>query len=84
MLTSQIENTSGMLINPRCACAARVTVVGSVCLCVSVCPLNISPLECLFVLKTISCTQRATKVKTIVWISRKLLHCRDALHGYNT
>ena len=50
----------------------RVTVVGSVC------PLiNISPLECLFVLKTISRTQQATKVKIIVWISQKLLRCRD-------
>ena len=26
-----------MVINPRRACAARVTVVGSVCVCVSVC-----------------------------------------------
>ena len=60
----------------------------SVCPCVrvSVCLLNISPLERLFVLKTMSCTQRATKVKTIVWISLKLLLCRDtplpALYGY--
>ena len=57
-----------------------------VCLCVCVCPLNISPLERLFVLKTMSRTQRATKVKTIVWISLKLLRCRDtplpALYGY--
>ena len=43
--------------NPRRACAARVTVVGSVCLCVcvSVCLLShISPMERLFVLKTLS------------------------------
>ena len=45
-----------MIINPRRACAARV--------CLSVCPLvNISLLERLFVLKTLSHTQRATKVK---------------------
>ena len=44
------------LVNPFCACAVRVTVVGSVC----VCPLiNISPLERLFVLKTISRTEQA-------------------------
>ena len=48
------------IFNPRCACAARVMVVGSVCVCVclSVCLpvcllLNISLLECLFVPQTI-------------------------------
>ena len=52
------------LVNPRRACAARVTVLGSVCL--SVCLLShISPMERLFVLKTLSRTQRATKVKKI-------------------
>ena len=64
------------LINPRRACAARVTVVGSVCL--SVCLLShISPLERLFVLKTLSRTQRATKVKKFVGFSLKPLRCRD-------
>ena len=68
------------LINPRRACAARVTVVGSVglCVCVSVCLLShISPMERLFVLKTRSRTQRATKVKKFVGFSLKPLRCRD-------
>ena len=68
------------IINPRRACAARVTVVGSVCLCVcvSVCLLShISPMERLFVLKTLSRTQRATKVKKFVGFSLKPLRCRD-------
>ena len=49
-----------------------------VCLCVSVCLLShISPMERLFVLKTLSRTQRATKVKTFVGFSLKPLRCRD-------
>ena len=80
-----IWNPTLTIINPWLACTARVTVVGFVRL--SVCPLNLTPLECFFVLKTISRTQQATKVKTIVWISLKLLCYRDkqlpALHGYN-
>ena len=64
------------VINPRRACAARVTVVGSVC--VSVCLSgHISPMERLFVLKTLSRTQQATKVKKIVGFSLKPLRCRD-------
>ena len=46
------ESTPDEVVNPRRACTARVTVVGSVCLSVSLCVcllLNISPLECLFV-----------------------------------
>ena len=39
---------SVLVVNPRCACAARVTVVGYVCLL-----LYISILECVFVSKTI-------------------------------
>ena len=55
-----------VLVNPRRACAARVTVV-AVSVCLSVCRLShISPLELLFVLKTLSRTQRATKVKKFV------------------
>ena len=47
------------VVNPRCACAARVTVVGSLCVCVCVCPLlNISPLE-----RSVPHTQRAAKVR---------------------
>ena len=48
-----------------------------VCVCVSVCLLShISPTERLFVLKTLSCTQRATKVKKFVAICLKLLRSR--------
>ena len=50
------------MFNPRHACAARVIVVGSVCVCVS----KISPMEHLFILKTLSHTQRTTKVKKFV------------------
>ena len=64
------------VVNPWRACAARVTVLGS-CVCVSVCLLShISPTECLFVLKTLSPTQRATKVKKFVAICLKLLRSR--------
>ena len=50
----------------------RSEVVGSVC------PLShISPMERLFVLKTLSRTQRATKIKTFVGFSLKPLRCRD-------
>ena len=38
---------------------------------------HISPLERLFVLKTLSRTQRATKVKKFVGFSLKPLRCRD-------
>ena len=68
-------------INPRRACAARVTVLGSVrvcvCVCVCVCLLShISPTERLFVLKTLSRTQRAKKVKIFVGICLKRLRSR--------
>ena len=46
--------------------------------CVCVCLLShISPLERLFVLKTLSRTQRETKVKKFVGFSLKPLRCRD-------
>ena len=49
-----------------------------VCVCVCVCLLsNISPMERLFVLKTLSRTQRATEVKKYVGFSLKPLRCRD-------
>ena len=65
------------VINPRRACAARVTVIGSVCVCVCVCLLShISPTERLFVLKTLSRTQWATKVKKFVGICLKQLRSR--------
>ena len=38
---------------------------------------SISPMERLFVLKTLSRTQRATKVKKYVGFSLKLMRCRD-------
>ena len=48
------------------------------CVCVCVCLLShISPMERLFVLKTLSRTQRATKVKKFVGFSLKPLRCRD-------
>ena len=72
-------STLVLFINPRRACAARVTVV-----VMSVC-LSVTPLERLFVLKTLSRTQRATKVKTIVGVSLKMLRCKaravPALYG---
>ena len=71
-----------LLVNPRCACAARVTVVRSVC--VYVCLLShISPLECLFILKILSRTQEATEVKSHVGFSLKPLHSKVmALFAY--
>ena len=60
------------IINPRRACAARVTVVVRVCLLS-----HISPMERLFVLKTLSRTQRVTKVKYFVGVFLKPLRCRD-------
>ena len=49
-----------------------------VCVCVCVCLLShISPMERLFVLKTLSHTQRETKVKKYVEFSLKPLRCRD-------
>ena len=65
------------VINPRRACAAlaRVTVFDCpVSVCLSG---HISPLERLFVLKTQSRTQRATKVKLCLGVSLKALCCRD-------
>ena len=52
----------------------RITVVGSVCVCLLS---HISPLERPFVLKILSSTQRATEVKKFVGFSLKPLHCRD-------
>ena len=73
-LVTDVPFFNPCIFNPRRACAARVTVVG-----LSVCPLvNISRLEHLFVLKTLSHTQRATNVKMIGGITLKPLHCRDS------
>ena len=57
----------------RCACVARVMVVGFVCVFKS----HISPLERLFDLISMSCTQWATKIKIFVGVSLKLLRCGD-------
>ena len=55
----------------------RVTVVVlSVCVCVCLLS-HISPLERLFILKILSRTQRATKVKKFVGFSLKPLCCGD-------
>ena len=63
------------VVNPRRACAARVTVVGSVC--VSLCPLLYSSLlECLFASQTIQPTQQPMKVRTYVRFSLKMLRCK--------
>ena len=66
-----------------------------VCVCVCVCLLShISPLERLFVLKLLSCTQRATEVKKYVFLQklwRYLLtygilqrYCRGILRNFST
>ena len=65
-----------IFINPRHACTARVTVV-DLSFCLSVRPLShISPLERLFLLKTLSRTQWATKVKKFVGFLMIMLRCR--------
>ena len=60
------------MVNPRRACAARVTVLGSVCL--SVCPCSNSLLDGLFVPQTI---RRNKRVIRISLIERFSLRCRD-------
>ena len=62
-------------IYPRRACAAKVTVVGSVCLSVRLLS-QISPLERLFVLKIQSHTPWATEVKIFVGFLVKPLHSK--------
>ena len=65
------------IVNPRHACAARVTVLGRVCVCVCVSVYllsHISPLERPFVLKILSCTKQAMEVKKFVGFSLKPLH----------
>ena len=57
------------VVNPRRACAARVTVVGSVCVCVRHPNLTYRPTN-----DTIYLT--AMKVRTIVPFSLKVLRCR--------
>ena len=65
------------VVNPRRACAARVTVELGLSVCLSVCLLlSISLLGCLFVPETIPSTQQATKVRKYVGFSLKMLRCR--------
>ena len=72
---------NNIIINPRHACAARVTVV-AVSVCLSVCPLShISPLGLLFILKTLLHTQRATKVFSVKLRSSRATALL-ALYGY--
>ena len=73
MGATRLGHLAAFVINPRRACAARVTVVGF-----SVCPLVANSLqERLFVFKLLSHTLRATKVKKFVGFSLKPLRCRD-------
>ena len=60
-----------------------VLFIGSVCLCVCLLS-HISPMERLFVPKTLSRTQRATKVKIFVGFSLKPLRCRDTALAHCT
>ena len=58
--------------------SCRVCLSVCLCVCLCVCPLShISPLELLFVVKTLPYTQRETKVKRVVAFSLKLFRCRD-------
>ena len=72
--TLLVDSCTVLSINPRRACAARVTVVGSVWVCVCLLS-HISPLGRLFVLKILSRTQQATEVEKFVEISLKPLRC---------
>ena len=55
-----------------------LNVCASVCMCLCVCLLSyISPLERLFVLKILSHTQQAMKVKEFVGFSLKPIGCRN-------
>ena len=59
------------LVNPRPTCAARVTVVGSVCLSM------LQPLDCLFVPETIPSTAQVTTISLIQPFILNMLRCRD-------
>ena len=66
-----LPSIDSIIINPRRACAARVTVLGSVCLL-----LSISLLGCLFVSQRIPPTERAMKVRKFERFSLKTLRCK--------
>ena len=79
-LISVLKHIQTDVFNPRRACARVTVVVVSVCLsvCLCVCLLSHYSLqERLFVLKTLSRTQWATKVEIFVAFSLTLLLCRD-------
>ena len=61
----------GLFVNPWHTYTLRVTVLGSVCLLS-----HISPMEHVFILKTLSSTQRATKIKKFVGFCLKRLCSR--------
>ena len=63
------------IINPWSVCAARVTVIGSVC--VSVSPCFNSLLDCLFVPKTIRSTERVMTISLMEPFFLNMLCCRD-------
>ena len=68
-------NVFTLINHRRRTCSARVTVVGSVRVCVCVSS-HISPRERLFILKILSHTKQATEVEIFVGISLKPLRCR--------
>ena len=89
-LHSRLSSSHCAIINPRRACAVRVTVVVvSVCLCVCVCLSVKSHLTsgASVVVKTLPRTPNATKVKRFVAFFLKLCHFRatalPALYGYH-
>ena len=70
------------VINPRRTCAARVTVVGSVCVSVTQ-HLTSRTFACLTISTTYS---TGCEVRNFVWFSLKMLRCRaralPSLYGY--
>ena len=66
-----------LLVNPRRACAARVTVVGSVCLSVRLSVnRNLTSGASVRPEKDITCSS-GNEGQKFVWISLKPLRCRD-------
>ena len=83
-----------IVVNPRCACAARVTVVyprracaarvtvlGSMCLSVCLCVKSHLTYGASVRPENAVTTQRTTKVKKFVWICLKLLRSRVMLRN---
>ena len=75
---------SGILINPRRACAARVAVLG-LCVCVCVCLLpNISLFTRLFVPQTILTFSAADEGRNFKRFSLKMLRCEARAYPFGT